>query len=197
MIRSLFGLILIFSLVGCGTLKPIQPDPKTGLFPTTTEVAPSDIQIAEPFKPAYLKMAYVNVDVPNPNMAFVNYFMTSLKNMGIFEKVLNKDDLQAIIIQNQLQDKVTNVSDLIGLNALSKQIGDFIIIKPNAQWKQGYDYEGAMTVIDAGTGKTVFKSDITAFNFSGLDMPLYRPLLNSFVLWTQNKLPPGSAASNH
>ncbi|MNQ97644.1 hypothetical protein D3C85_1133000 [compost metagenome] len=190
MIRHLFGLFLLVALTGCGTtLKPVKPDPTTGLFPTTVAVSPSNILVAERFDPAYRKMVHLKVDAQPPNPDFVTYFHTSIKDSGVFEQVLTKSDLQTIVIERQLQEKVSNVSDVLGLNILSKQIGNFLILETDAQWKGGYNFEGTMQAIDASTGKIVFKSSIKAFNWDGLDIPLYRPMLNAFVLWTKGELP--------
>jgi len=46
------------------------------------------------------------------------------------------------------------VSDLVGLNNLSKEIGPFLIVEPNAVFKGGYNFEGTLKAIDASTGKT-------------------------------------------
>jgi len=190
MIRRLLGLLMLAALTGCGTtLKPVKPDAATGLFPTTVAVSPTNILVAERFDPAYRKMVHLKVEAQPANPLFVDYFTTSIKDTGVFEQVLTKSDLQTIVIERELQDKVSNVSDVLGLNILSKQIGNFLILVSDAQWKGGYNFEGTMQGIDASTGKTVFKSSFSAFNWDGLDIPMYRPMLNSFVLWAKGELP--------
>jgi hypothetical protein len=44
-----------------------------------------------------------------------------------------------------------------------------------------------MKAIDASTGKTVLLIDTSAVNMAGLDDPLFHPMLNGFINWTQGK----------
>ncbi|MFC4277145.1 hypothetical protein [Achromobacter aloeverae] len=197
MIRRLLAIALLTGLAGCGTtLKPIKPDSTTGLFTTTVAVKAADIKVAERFDPAYQRMMLLKINAERPNPEFVTYFQTSIKDTGIFEKVLTKSDLETMVIEHQWQDKVSSVSDLLGLNLLSKQIGTFLIVEADARWKGGYNFEGTIQAIDASTGKTVFKSEQQAFNWDGLDVPLFRPMLNAFVLWAKGKLPDATVAAH-
>lgn len=196
MVRFLIAVLFTLGLAGCSsTLKPVKPDPATGLFPTQTQVVATDILIAEPFQQAWKKMLHLKVDAQPVNPTFMTYFMTSIQDMNTFEKVMTKNELQIMVIEQQLQDKVPSVSDLLGLNALQKQIGSFLILEVDAIWKGGYDFEGSMQAVDPASGKTVFKYATKAFNWAGLDGPLYRPMLNAFVLWTQDRLPAHGASA--
>ncbi|CAB3836532.1 hypothetical protein LMG26788_01030 [Achromobacter pulmonis] len=194
--RILIAIILFISLAGCGaTLKPVKPDATTGLFSTTVGIAPSDIEVAERFDPAYRRMLCINVKSNWGYLETIDYFQTSIEHLGTFEQVLTRKDIDQKIIAWHLQDKVSDVSNLLGLNLLSKQIGNFLILDVGNWWKGGYHYEGSLQAMDASTGKTVFKTTLQAFNWDGLDASLFRPLLNAFVLWTKNELPgpqPGS-----
>ncbi|CAB3632118.1 MAG: hypothetical protein ACWGIK_24890 [Achromobacter pulmonis] len=194
--RILIAIILFISLAGCGaTLKPVKPDATTGLFSTTVGIAPSDIEVAERFDPAYRRMLFINVKSNWGYLETIDYFQTSIEHLGTFEQVLTRKDIDQKIIAWHLQDKVSDVSNLLGLNLLSKQIGNFLILDVGNWWKGGYHYEGSLQAMDASTGKTVFKTTLQAFNWDGLDASLFRPLLNAFVLWTKNELPgpqPGS-----
>lgn len=194
--RILIAIILFISLAGCGaTLKPVKPDATTGLFSTTVGIAPSDIEVAERFDPAYRRMLFINVKSNWGYLETIDYFQTSIEHLGTFEQVLTRKDIDQKIIAWHLQDKVSDVSNLLGLNLLSKQIGNFLILDVSNWWKGGYHYEGSLQAMDASTGKTVFKTTLQAFNWDGLDASLFRPLLNAFVLWTKNELPgpqPGS-----
>lgn len=194
--RILIAIILFISLAGCGaTLKPVKPDATTGLFSTTVGIAPSDIEVAERFDPAYRSMLFINVKSNWGYLETIDYFQTSIEHLGTFEQVLTRKDIDQKIIAWHLQDKVSDVSNLLGLNLLSKQIGNFLILDVGNWWKGGYHYEGSLQAMDASTGKTVFKTTLQAFNWDGLDASLFRPLLNAFVLWTKNELPgpqPGS-----
>ena len=197
MLRVASVLFLVILLAGCnGTLHVEQPDPTTGLYATHSVLKPSDVKIADKFDPAYTQMLYLKVDAQTPNPRFVDFFVAAFRDMHTFKKVVTKDDLEALVIERNLGNKVPNLSDLVGLNNLSKEIGPFLIVDPNAVFKGGYMFEGTLKAIDASTGKTVLLIDTTAFNMSGLDDPLFRPMLNGFINWAHGKpVVPDASAS--
>lgn len=174
-------------LGGCSTtLKPTTLDPKTGYFPTTSKLPPDGVKEQKPYDAArYTKMLYVKTD--EKNNEYNTFFLNSFKNMNTFEKVADKKDLEALVIEKQLTDKVSNVSDMIGLNNLQKQIGPFLVVEPYVEWKGGYNFEASLKAIDPETGATALHLHNTAFNWSGLDGPLFFPLMNGFMEWTQGK----------
>lgn len=188
MLRITLALLFAGVLAGCSsTLHVEKPDPTSGLYATHSVLKPADVRVADKFDPAYTEMVYLKVDAETPNPRFVDFFMSALKDMHTFKKVVTKDDLQAIVIERNLGSKVPSVSDLVGLNNLSKEIGPFLIVQPNAIFKGGYNFEGTLKAIDASTGKTVLLIDTTAFNMAGLDDPLFNPMLNGFINWTRNQ----------
>jgi hypothetical protein len=188
MLRFAFALLFAGLLAGCNTTLHVEkPDPSSGLYTTHTVLKPDDVRVAEKFDPAYTQMVYLKIDAETPNPRFVDFFVAALKETHTFKKVVTKDDLQAIVIEHNLGSKVPSVSDLVGLNNLSKEIGPFLIVEPNAVFKGGYNFEGTLKAIDASTGKTVLLIDMTAFNMAGLDDPLFHPMLNGFINWTRNQ----------
>ncbi|SIT48864.1 conserved exported hypothetical protein [Paraburkholderia piptadeniae] len=188
MLRFAFALLFAGLLAGCNTTLHVEkPDPTSGLYATHTVLKPADVRVAEKFDPAYSQMVYLKINAETPNPRFVDFFAAALKEMHTFKKVVTKDDLQAIVIERNLGSKVPSVSDLVGLNNLSKEIGPFLIVEPNAIFKGGYNFEGTLKAIDASTGKTVLLIDMTAFNMAGLDDPLFHPMLNGFINWTRNQ----------
>jgi hypothetical protein len=188
MLRTAFTLLFAGLLAGCNsTLHVEKPDPTSGLYATHTVLKSADVRVAEKFDPAYTQMVYLKVNAETPNPRFVDFFVSAFKEMHTFKKIVTKDDLQAIVIERNLGSKVPSVSDLVGLNNLSKEIGPFLIVEPNAVFKGGYNFEGTLKAIDASTGKTVLLIDMNAFNMAGLDDPLFHPMLNGFINWTRNQ----------
>lgn len=186
--RAASVLMLAGLLAGCNTtLKVEKPETSTGLYATHSVLAPGDVRVAEKFDPAYTQMVYLKINSDPPNPQFVEFFLTALKDMNTFKTILVKDDLQQIVIERNLGTKVPSVSDLVGLNNLSKEIGQFLIVEPNAVFRSAYTFEGTLRAIDASTGKTVLLIDKTALNVSGLDEPLFHPMLNGFINWTRNQ----------
>lgn len=188
MLRITSALLLAGLLAGCNTTLHVEkPDAATGLYVTHTALKPEDVRVAEKFDPAYAQMVYLKINAETPNPRFVDFFASAFKEMHTFKKVVTKDDLQEIVIERNLGSRVPSVTDLVGLNNLSKEIGPFLIVEPNAVFKGGYMFEGTLKVTDASTGKTVLLIDKTAFNMAGLDDPLLNPMLNGFINWTRNQ----------
>lgn len=197
MLRLATAVTFAALLAGCNaTLHVDQPDPTTGLYATHSTLKPEDVKVVDKFDPAYTQMLYLKINAETPNPRFVDFFVAAFKDMHTFKKVMTKDDLEALVIERNLGSKVPNVSDLVGLNNLSKEIGPFLIVEPNAIFKGGYVFEGTMKAVDASTGKTVLLIDTSAVNMAGLDDPLFHPMLNGFINWTQGKpVVPGAPAS--
>ncbi len=86
-------------------------------------------------------MVYVKVNAERPSAQFVDFFVDGVKETHAFKQVLTKDDLQTLIIERNLGSKVPTVSDLVSLNNLSKEIGPFLIVEPDAIWQGGYYYK--------------------------------------------------------
>lgn len=188
MLRITIFLLVAGLLAGCNaTFETQTPNAATGLFASTSALKPENVKVVEKFDPAYEQMLYLKVNAETPNPRFVNFFESAFKSMHTFKKVVTKDDLQRIVIERNLGSKVPSVSDLVGLNNLSKEIGPFLIVEPNAVFKGGYMFEGTLKVTDASTGKVVLSIDKTAFNMAGLDDPLFNPMLNGFIDWTRGK----------
>lgn len=180
-------LMLAVFVTGCSTtLKPRTLDPATGKFSTTSKLSADAVKVNKPFEEKYKTLAYVKTDESKAK-EYNNFFVETLKNMGVFTKVVTKEELEALVLERKLTDKVSNISDLIGLNQLSKQIGPFLIVQPYVEWKGGYNFFAHLKAIDPETGGTLLLLEQNAFNWAGLDDPLFFPLMNGFLEWTKGK----------
>ena len=185
--------MLVLALTGCSTtLKPRSLDSSTGQFPTSTKLSADAVKVNKPFAEKHKALAYVKTDESKAKQ-YNDFFVESLRNMGTFGKVLTKQELEALVLERKLTDRVSNISDLIGLNQLGKQMGPFLVVEPYVEWKGGYNFFAHLKAIDPDSGETVLLLEQNAFNWSGLDDPLFFPLMNGFLEWTQGK--PISTAS--
>ena len=184
---SLCGLLtMVMFLTGCSTTLKPRPLDATGKFATPTRISAGGIKTVKPFQEKYKTLVYVKFD-GSVSTKFNDFWVESFKNMGVFAKVARKSDLESLVIERKLTDKVTGVSDLIGLHQLQQQIGLFLIVEPDAEWKEGYDYIASLKAVDPETGETVLYLEQNAFNWSGLDDPLFFPLLNAFLQWSKGE----------
>lgn len=179
--------VALLALGGCATtLQPGALNDK-GRFETTSLPYASDVKVNKPFdKARYGKLVYVVSDQKTKKLD--DFFIQSIKNMHAFDTVATKDDLEKMVIEKHLESSVTGISDnMIGLHNLAKAIGPFLVVKPTVEWNGGYNFEASLTAIDPETTETEFSIKKKAFNWSGLDQPLFYPLLNGLLDWTAGR----------
>jgi len=184
--RCFIGLVLCLALSACSsTLKPANLDIKTGSFQTQSKISKDGIQKETPFDDKYLSLLYVKTD--GKNERFNDFFITTFKNMNRFKNVYDKSDLEKLVIQRGLTGRVQNVSDLIGLKNLSDEIGPLLVVEPTVEFLGAYTFTASFKVTNAQTGEDVLVVKNKAINWGGLDQPLFYPLFNAFLAWTNHQ----------
>lgn len=190
-IRTLL-LAALLSLAGCSTtMKAVKPDAATG-FPTKEALKPEEILVNERVDLSkYRQLAYIQIG--EKGEVYETFILDSVRNIGFFDKVLNKQGFEQELISSGKSDNVSNISDLIGLRGASKAYGPFLIVSTDVEWMGGYDFTASIKAIDPTTGRTVYHAKRKAFNWAGLDKPLFYPLFNGFLAWVNaNKAPPAT-----
>lgn len=175
--------VLAVLLVGCATgtvLKVVPVDNNTGKFPTEKKLEDSEILVSEKVNLSkYKKLAFIQAG---------DFVKDMVKNIGYFDNVVRKTGFEKILLEKKLTDKVSSVSDLIGLHQAQKAYGDFIIIKLEAKRKDGKK-RLELSTIDPESGSTLFHafrpSQVgTAF----FDQNISYPLFNALIDWiNENK----------
>ncbi len=185
--KKILGIaVLTLLLSACATtLKTIELDDKTGRYTTKSLIPSNGVLVNTPFKNTYRPVVYVKTH--DKHKVYNKFVFNSFKNMGVFGKVLSKKDLEKYVFENKLTSKVPSVSDSIGLHNLTKHMGNFLIVHFEIQFKGGYNFEADIIARDPVSNKIVFHVRNSAFNWSGLDQPLFYPLFNAFIEWSQGK----------
>jgi len=183
-LRILVAVLPVLALAACADVKPKPINPSTGLFPTNTVLQSDAVRVNKPFDPKFRHLVYLKVPDDKPK-EFSQFYLTELRNTKLFDKVADKSDLEAVVIQQNLSDTVPSISDLVGLHKLETKIGPFLVVEPYIEWKGGYNFMGQMKAVDPATGETVLLLQQKAFNWVGLDAPLVYPLLNGFLQWAR------------
>ena len=116
---------------------------------------------------------------------YESYVTQTLKNIGGFKKIYTQTELEQYVIQNNLTDKVTSISDNIGLLNLQKQVGNFLVCESNVEFLGGYNYQFTFKITNPATAETVLDIKHQAFNWGGLDRPLFNPVFNYYIDWTK------------
>ncbi len=180
--------ILIFCLscllFSCSpTLKVKELNPKTGKLPTETFLRQEEILVQKKINlNEYSQFLFVKKSGLNMEK-YEKYILGTLKTIGGFEKYYTQNEMEQYVIQNNLTDKVTSISDNIGLLNLSKNVGKFLICENNVEYKGGYDFTFEYKVIDPSNAEILLHIKHNAFNFGGLDRPLFNPVFNKYIDW--------------
>lgn len=180
--------ILVFSLsfvlFSCSpTLKVKQLNPETGKLPTETIITQDEILVEKSIdlneysQFLFIKKSGLNVE------KYEKYILGTLTNIGGFEHYYTQNELEQMVIQKNLTDKVTSISDNIGLMNLSKNVGKFLICESNVEFKGGYDFSMEYKIINPTNAEVVLHIKHNAFNWGGLDRPLFNPVFNKYIDW--------------
>ncbi|PSV27365.1 hypothetical protein C9J44_15970 [Photobacterium sp. GB-27] len=185
--RNLYAVFVFFGLLsGCSTtLKPTTVGSTTGEFKTNHKISYGGVKLNEDYKEEYSKLVFIKTD--EKSKKYNEFFLKSVENTKKFEKVVDVKGMEMIVFEKDLTDKVSSVSDLIGLHNLQKHIGNFLIIEPYVEWKGGYNYVASIKAIDAKSAKEVLHLENSAFNWDGLDQPLFFPLFNGLIQWVEGR----------
>lgn len=183
--KYLIAVFSIFLLTACGSTLKITKPQENGYYQTKTKVPAESILVSETvnlskYKPIY----FAKVDHEN-DKKYLDFYKSSIENVNYFDKVLVQSDMEQLILSNGLADKVTSVSDTIGLYHAQKHLGDFLVGELNTEHKGGYNYEANLKVLDPSNGKILFHVHHKAVNWDGLDQPLFLPMFNAFIDWVK------------
>lgn len=175
------------ALSGCSSTLKVAQLNTAGRFDSNARVKAADITIDAPFDKA--KYGGLVVVLPFTESNQVNdFYYQSIKNSGKFGMVLDKAGVERLVIEKNITD-VTDATSILSLRKLSNSIGPFLVVKPYFEFKGGYNYLASIEAVDPTTGKAVFRAQKGAFNWGGLDKPLFYPLFNSFMDWVDG-IPP-------
>ncbi|RUO19296.1 hypothetical protein CWE08_09950 [Aliidiomarina iranensis] len=116
--RNFVVFVMLFILSGCTTFKVVETDADTGYFPTQ--------QVAVVVKSETIDLSSRKELVLVPNGDFTKGM---IENIGYFDRVINFEDLEKIIIQEDLTDEVSSISDRIGVNRAAKEYKPFLWIR--------------------------------------------------------------------
>jgi len=176
---------LCLIITACGTTLKITKPEADGHYKTTFKLKAEDILVSKNIDLSmYEDMFYAQIDENNEQ--YQDFFKSSIENTKLFKRVLVKSDMEQMILNKGLTDKVTNVSDLIGLHHAQKHLGNFLVGTLSAEWKGAYDYTADLKVVDPKDGTVFFHARNQAVNWDGLDQPLFFPLFNAFIDWANN-----------
>jgi hypothetical protein len=183
MLSEMKLLILCFAMVvtsGCTPhLKVTMPDKETNKFNTSEKI--DRILVNEK---ADLKSYKTLLVLSNPaDMKYINFIVSSFKNMNYFETVLSPVDLKLQLDTNGM--KIINGKEFA--EQLHNNYGNCLLLFLNLDKPPGFYYEGDLLVYNPQADKVLLHLYRKAFAWDGLDKPMLYPLFNGFVDWAEQK----------
>jgi len=197
-------LLLILLLISCTSyLKPGVLDPTTSYFPTKSKIPSNGVLVEEPFQKRYKKLLFVYTTPTTSSDVNIDVLITqSFKNMEVFDKVVTKYEMEQLIYDNNLQNEVITMTDRLELHNLYKQIGDFLMVRIDAElykMNSSGHYFIDFQVSDPKDGKLVLqiRNSFADLIIRSVDHGLLYPMYNAFLEWTRGeKITTGQGKGN-
>ena len=168
-------LILLATLIAfttsCTSGKVVKRTAETGYFPSTE-------------KTIVLKSKQVNLDKQKTLLLVPNdeFTIGMLKEIDYFDKVIDFDDLERLIVENNLGGKVPSVHSINGINKAAKAYQNFLWLR----WRhpvEGDRYSTQLVLIDAETMHELFICETeNSYQWSDADdQSNFYPMMNALV----------------
>ena len=139
--------IVAVLLSSCTTLKVVETDPETGYFPTGNQ---ANVITSVEFDLDSRKSLILA-----PNGDFTG---NMLKNIGYFDRVINFEELERIVIENDLTDEISDISNRIGINKAAKAYQPFLWLRWDYRQDGNKKYE-RLVLTDPITLEDLFISE--------------------------------------
>jgi hypothetical protein len=176
-------LIMCFTMVAINSctphLKVTMPDKVTNKFSTSEKI---DRVIVD--ERTDLKSHKTLLVLSDPaDIKYINFIVSSFKNMNYFETVLSSVDFKI-----QLDTKGTQITNGKEFpEQLLNNYGNCLILLLNLDKPPGFFYEGHLLVYNPQADRVLLHLYREAFAWDGLDKPMLYPLFNGFVDWAEQK----------
>ena len=112
------------------------------------------------------------------------FFKDQTAKVGFFEKVVDRQGMEQLLIQEGKSEIVTDVTNLLSWKKIADNYKRFIVLKPDIR-EEGRHSFAQLKVIQADTAKEVFVAEVKLdFMWKGVnDDTVFYPLYNSFLDW--------------
>jgi len=187
MFRVLFVVAVLCQLFGCSPLYQVREiNPETGLYPASVEFQKDNADIYKPFdKIDDVGFVYLVTNSGNEDQKYEDLHRATLADLG-FERIINRDELSALIIGADLTSEVLSLSDIVSLNRASQILGPFLVVESFYYIVAGAVNELEFRVSYPTDGKTYFKfQDQRTIWLSHGDELVY-PTQNLFKQWVDD-----------
>jgi hypothetical protein len=179
-------------LAACNaTFQVKAPDAETQRFATDTVVEQESIIVAETIDLSD-RREFLIVRTDGDDVAeYSQFFKESIIALDRFQNVYLTDDFELKIIKDGHAETIGEVTGPIGQTRAAEIYGPFMTATFLTERDGTYSYTTTLIVRDAVDGRTLYQVRHSAFNWSGLDQPLFYPVFNAFADWVDANSPGG------
>jgi len=185
--------IIICSIIssgGCGSYcKVVEPNKSTGHFPTNTQVRKESIKINKQLDiKEHKALLYIRntSSPPSGNLEFFNFMKKSIGKLEFFSEIKDKQQIRVEMAEDKVIKNTYQATDGMIIEWLQKKYKNFLIADYRLRSLGGYNFGLDFNVINPNNDETVLSISHKAFNLSGLDQPVFYPVLNSFSDWIRD-----------
>ncbi len=164
---------------GCSTVgKPSEIDPATGKIKSQSvygeikaKTVVSERIPVQKYRPLILTLG-------------AKFFKEQTIKLGYFDTVVNRQDMEQLLIKEGKSDIVTDVTNLLSWKKIADNYKPFFVLKPDIR-EEGRTSYAQLKVIQADTAAEVFVAEIKMdFMWKGVnDDTVFYPLYNEFIDW--------------
>lgn len=172
-------LLLCLSACGGTQFTVVKPDPKTGYFSESAAISLGTADIVESKPRQFEKYQELLVVTAG------DFFREEMQLTGYFDRVIDFQELQRIIIKEGLDDEIPQIDGLIGMKKVSDHIGPFLWLRGDQRY-EGNDKYVQLILTDPLTAEDVLIAEVVIDIWVGVfDNNTWYPLLNAVVNWIQ------------
>jgi len=171
--RIFLALLNTLILSACGTyVKVVEMDSVTGYFP-------SDV------KATVVKTVDTDLDTMK-NLILVSdidFTGEMVRNIDYFDKVINYDDLEKILVQEGLTDQISSLENKIGINKAAKAYKHFLWLRWKIRKEEDNKKYSQLILTDPITLEDIFICETYLdYVWSGIsDQANFYPMMNALV----------------
>jgi len=182
--RILQGLAILFSatalfLSGCSTVGEAKDiDPATGRIKTES--------VYGTIKATVIKSEKIPVQNYRPLILVLGskFFKEQTVKFGYFEKVVNRQDMEQLLIKEGKSDIVSDVTNMLSWKKIADNYRTFLVLRPDIR-EEGRTSYAQLKVVQADKAEEVFVAEVKMdFMWKGVnDDTVFYPLYNAFIDW--------------
>jgi len=115
-----------------------------------------------------------------------DFFREQTELTGYFKKVVNREEMEKLLISEGLTDLVSDVTNYISWKKINDNYGEFLVLKPDTR-DEGRSEFIQIKVIDPSKAKDLFIAEVKLdYMWKGInDDTVFYPLYNAFLDWME------------